>query len=103
MIDNIQSEKLLDTKLDFKLTFNADIDGLLKVKLKITTYLDFNKKRLLVNVSFMSQFYCCPLIWMCHSPEAASERCSQDFYKVAIKMYKAHRGISPEILNDHFP
>ena len=103
MIDNSKSEKLLDAKFDFKLTFNADIDGLLKVKLKITTYLDFNKKRLLVNVSFMSQFYYCPLIWMCHSQEAASQRCSQDFNKVAIKMYKAHRGISPEILNDHFP
>ena len=103
MIDNSKSEKLLDAKFDFKLTFNADIDGLLKVKLKITTYLDFNKKKLLVNVCFMSQFYCYPLIWMCHSPEAASQRCSQDFNKVAIKMSKAHRGISPEILNDHFP
>ena len=29
--------------------------------------MDFNKKRLLVNEFFMSQFNRCPLIWMCHN------------------------------------
>ena len=69
IIDNSKCEKLLGVKLDCKLTFNADIDDICKIMgLKLTalsriaSYMDFNKKRLLVNASFMSLFNYCPLI-----------------------------------------
>ena len=29
--------------------------------------MDFNKRQLLMNEFFMSQFNYCPLLWMCHS------------------------------------
>ena len=74
MIDNSKCEKLLGVKFDYKLTFNAHIDDTCKkagLKLnalsRIAPYKDFNKKRLLVNMFFMSQFNYCPLIWVCLS------------------------------------
>ena len=74
IIDNSKCEKLLGVKFDYKLTFNAHIDDICKkagLKLnalsRIAPYMDFNKKRLLVNVFFMSQFNYCPLIWVCHN------------------------------------
>ena len=56
IIDNGTFKKLLGVKFDYKLTFNAQIDDICKkagLKLnglsKIAPYMDFNKKRLLVN------------------------------------------------------
>ena len=34
----------------------------------ITPSMDLNKKRLLLNAFFMSQFDYCQLVWMCHNP-----------------------------------
>ena len=34
---------------------------------RITPYMDFAKRRLLVNAFFYSQFNYCQLIWMCHN------------------------------------
>ena len=74
IIDNSKCENLLGVKFDYKLTFNAHIDDICKKagpKLnalsRIEPYMDFNKKRLLVNAFFMSHFSYCPLIWMCHN------------------------------------
>ena len=60
--DNSKCEKLLGVKFDYKLTFNAHIDDICKkaaLKLnalsRIAPYMDFNKKRLLVNEFFMSE------------------------------------------------
>ena len=57
IIDNSKREKLLCVKFDYKLTFKAHIDDTCKkagLKLnalsRIAPYMDFNKKRLLVNV-----------------------------------------------------
>ena len=73
IIDNGKCEKLLGVKFDYKLTFNAHVDVICKkaeIKLnalsRIAPYMDFNKKRLLVNAFFMSQFNYCPLIKMCN-------------------------------------
>ena len=33
----------------------------------ITTYIDLNKKQLLLSAFFMSQFSYCQLAWMCHN------------------------------------
>ena len=79
MIENKQTrnsscEKLLGVFFDSKLTFQSHIDNICKKtsqKLnaisRITSYMDFNKKRLAVNAFFMAQFNCGPLIWMCHN------------------------------------
>ena len=73
IIDNSKCEKLHGVKFNDELTSNAHIDDICKEagrKLnalsRIASYMDFNKKRLLVNGFFMSQFDYCPLIWMCH-------------------------------------
>ena len=74
IIDNSTCEKPFGVKFDYKLTFNAHIDDICKkAKLKlnalsrIAPYMDFHKKRLLVNAFFVSQFNYCPLIWMRHN------------------------------------
>ena len=72
-IRNSSCEKLLGVFFNSKLTFKSHIDSICKKpsqKLngisRITPYMDFNKKRLVVNAFFMAQFNYCPLIWMCH-------------------------------------
>ena len=74
VIDKSKCEKLLGVRFGYKLTFNAPIDNIFKksrLKLnafsRIAPYMDFNKKRLLVNAFFMFQLNYCPLIWMCHN------------------------------------
>ena len=74
VINNSKCEKLLGVKFNHKLTFNTHIGDIYKkagLKLtalsRIAPYMDFNKKRLLVNAFFISQFNYCPLIWMCHN------------------------------------
>ena len=96
------------------------------VKSKIEPHMDSNKKRSSVNMFFMSHFSCCPLIWMCHNRtknnkirEGIHEGCFRLIYidkkhllrishirinlslytikTLGVKMYKIHRGISPNI------
>ena len=73
-IENSNCQKLLGVKLDSKLNFNSKIQGLcrkagqkLNAISRITSYFDFNKRRLLVNAFFFSQFNYCQLVWMCHN------------------------------------
>ena len=71
---NSPCEKLLGVRFDSKLTLDVRINDICKkagLKLnalaKITPYMDLNKKRLLLNAFFMSQFNYCQLVWMCHN------------------------------------
>ena len=74
---NIQSnkhKKLLDIEIDGKLNFNNYIDEICKkagqkwnVLSRFTPYMDLPKRRMLLNVFFLSQFSYCPLVWMFHS------------------------------------
>ena len=74
---NIQSskcEKLLGVKLDSNLNFNSHIHEIcqkagqkLNAISRITPYMDFPKRRLLINAFFYSQFNYCQLVWMCHN------------------------------------
>ena len=73
-ICNSPCEKLLGVRFDSKLTFDAHINDICKkagLKLnalaRITPYMDLNKKRLLLNAFFLSQFNYCQLFWMCHN------------------------------------
>ena len=92
-ISNSASEKLLGVFFDRALKFQSHIDNICKkasLKLnvisRITPYMDFNKKRLAVNVYFSSQFNYCPLIWMCHNRkynnkiDRLHERCLRMIY-----------------------
>ena len=67
-------EKLLGVRFDSKLKFDAHINDICKkasLKLnalaRVTPYMDLNKKKLLLNAFFMSQFNYCQLVWMCHN------------------------------------
>ena len=73
-ICNSPCKKLLGVRFASKLTFNAHIndtckkaDPKLNALARITPYMDFNKKILLLNAFFMSQFNHCQLVWMCHN------------------------------------
>ena len=71
---NSPCEKFLGVRFDSKPTFDAHTNDICKkagFKLnalaRITPYMDLNKKRLLLNAFFMSQFNYCQLVWMCHN------------------------------------
>ena len=73
-IHNRTCEKLIDVFFDSKFTFESHIDNICKKEAhelnaisRINSYMDFNKRKLVVNVIFSSQFDYCPLIWMCHN------------------------------------
>ena len=66
-------EKLLGINLDSKLNFSSHIHEIwqkagqkLNAISRITPYMDFAKRRLIVNAFFYSQFNYCQLVWMCH-------------------------------------
>ena len=67
-------KKLLSVKFDSILTFDVHINEKqeksrlkLNALARITPYMDLNKKRLLLNAFFMSQFNYCQLVCMCHN------------------------------------
>ena len=71
-IHNTTCEKLLGAFFDSK--FQSHIDSIckktahkLKTISRITSYMDFKKRKLVENSFFSSQFNYCPLIWMCHN------------------------------------
>ena len=73
-IKNSKFEKLLGIKLGSKLKFNSRIHDIyqkagpkLNAISRITPYMDFAKRRLLVNVFFYSQFNYCQFVWTCHN------------------------------------
>ena len=67
-------EKLLGVNVDYKLKFNEHLDSILKkagrkihALSRILPYMNFEKRRLLMNSFFTSQFNYCPFVWMFHS------------------------------------
>ena len=71
---NSKLENLLGIKLGSKLNFNSHMhDHCQKAGQKLNAisrkrpYMDFAKKRLLVNAFFYLQLNCCQLAWMCHN------------------------------------
>ena len=100
-IVNSTHEKLLGVTIDAKLSFNMHIDNICQkasVKLnalsRILPYMDFNKKRLLINAFFMSQFNYCQLVWMCHNRTKNNkinrlhERCLRLMYNDKMSSFK---------------
>ena len=73
-IKNSKFENLLGVKLNSKLNFTSHIYDIcqkagqeLNEISKITTYMDFAKRRLIVNPFFFLQFNYNQLVWMCHN------------------------------------
>ena len=73
-ISNTKFEKLLGVTFDNRLSFNHHISNICKTtgnKLhalaRVSNYMDQDKKRILFNSYFLSQFNYCPLIWMNHN------------------------------------
>ena len=99
---------------------------------RIAPFININKRRILMNSFFRSQFNYCPLIWMCHSRtnnrkiNRLHERCLRIIYGkqssfikllekdnfvsihqrnlqiLAIEMFKVSNGLSPVLMNDIF-
>ena len=67
-------EKLLGVNVDNKHKFNEHLESILKkagqkvnALSRILPYINFEKRRILMNSFFTSQFNYCPLVWMFHS------------------------------------
>ena len=74
IIKTSKSEKLLGINIDHFLTFNKDVSKLYKkvsqklhASASISSYLNKNKLRLIINAFFLFQFGYCPLVWMYHN------------------------------------
>ena len=92
-IGNSECEKLLGVKIDVNLNFNEHISDLCKtVSRKISAlarvapFTSIEKRKVVMNAFFTSQFSYCPLVWMCHSRTNNSkinmlhERCLRIIY-----------------------
>ena len=90
-------EKLVGVKIDSKLNFNTQVDGICKKaghKLN-ATYMDLSKRRILLNAFFISQFIYCPLlVKMFHSRgknnkiNQIHERCLRIIYNDKSTFYE---------------
>ena len=72
--DNSECEKLFGVKIDVNLNFSDHISDLCKkasrkisALARVTPFMVLEKRKLIMNVFFTSQFSYCSLIWMCHS------------------------------------
>ena len=74
IIKTSKSEKFLGINIDHFLTFNEHTSRLCKkakqklhAMARISSYLNKNKLRSIMNAFFSSQFWYCPLVWMFHN------------------------------------
>ena len=75
------TEKLLGVKIDNKLTFDCNVSDMCKKTNRkinalagIAPFTNINKRRILMNSFFRSQFNYCPLIRMCHNRKNSRKR-----------------------------
>ena len=89
----IKNSDCKNFKFDSKLRFHQHIKDLCRTACRniyalarVTRFMNLSKRRLLMNSFFKTQFYSCPLIWMCHSREnhrkikRLHERCLTTIY-----------------------
>jgi len=74
VIDSSKQQKLLGVLLDNKLSFDKHINNLcnkasqkLNALCRVSSYMNTDKKRLIMKAFINSQFGYCPLVWMNHS------------------------------------
>ena len=100
-IKNCKFEKLFGIKFDSKLNFNSHIHDIfqkagqkLNAISRLTVYMNFAKRRLLVNAFFYSQCNYCQLVWMCHNRtnnnkiNRLNERCLRLIYNDKKSSFK---------------
>ena len=88
---NSKFEKLSGIKFDLKLNFISHIHDIcqkagqkLNTTSRITAYVDFAKRRLLVNAFFYSQFNYCQLVWMC--PNRMNNNKISRLYEICFRL-----------------
>ena len=138
-IKNSTEEKLLGVKFDSNLSFKNCVTSLCKKTsqklhafVRISYYMDLNKRRNILKAFITSQFSYCPLIWMFHSGNLNNkinriyERALRLVYQnnlsfselldldnsvtvhqknlqvLVTEIYKVKNGIAPEIMKDIF-
>ena len=79
-ISNSMNEKILGVYFDNKLNFKTHITKLCKVasqKLhalaRLSNFMSYGQRKIIMNAFITSQFSYCPLIWMCHSRSLNSQ------------------------------
>ena len=93
--------KLLRIKVDCGLKFENYLDGVIKkasnkinALSRVTPFMNFSKKKMLMNSFYKLQFCYCPLVCMCHSCTINSkinhlrERCLRVIYSDKISSFK---------------
>ena len=92
-IVNSESEKLLGITFDSNLSFNLHLEETCKrasqklnALARVSPYISVEKRKILFNAFFLSQFNYCPLVWMCHNRSYNNrinrlhERCLRTIY-----------------------
>ena len=95
-ISNTKFEKLLAVTFDNRLSFNHHISNICKTAgnelhalALVSNYMDQDKKRILFNSYFLSQFNYCPLIWMNHN-KSINNRINSLHERALILIYCDH-------------
>ena len=88
-IEKSTYEKLLGVNVDYNLKFNEDLESILKkavrkvnVLSRILPYRNFEKRRILMNSCFTSQFNYCSLVWKFHSCTISNK--IKHLYKICL-------------------
>lgn len=73
-IENTNSQKLLGNKVDNKVIFDEHVSALCKEASKklhalsrVSRYMTFKQRKIVMKAFISSQFGYCPLVWICHS------------------------------------
>ena len=106
-ISNTKFEKLLGVTFDNRLSFNHHISNICKTAgnelhalARVSNYMDQDKKRILFNSYFLSQFNYCPLIWMNHN-KTINNRVNSLQERVLKVIYYDHSNSFQKLLQRH--
>ena len=101
-----KSEKLLSINIDHFLTFKEHVSKLCKKttqKLhaiaRISSYLNKNKLRLIMNEFCLHQFGYCPLVWMYHN-RRHNNKINHLHERMLKIVYKDYKSSFPELLSE---
>ena len=74
LIHNSNTEKILGVTFDNKLSFKCHINKICKkasqklyALARVSNYMTFNQRRIIMNTFISSHFNYCPIVWMCHN------------------------------------
>ena len=92
-VSNTRFEKLLRVTFDNQLNFNyynskicKTASNKLHVLARVSHYMDEDKRRILFNSFFSSQFSYCPLVWMNHSKSINNKNKINNLHERALRL-----------------